>query len=85
MLVTGDRLQLVRDLLIKLVIIRTALSKQRNINLVVLEKLAFSGASAIWVGKYSAVESIELCVLSYCHADRVQQRRSTIPLSGNDI
>jgi len=53
-------------------------------NQVVLEKLAFF-RSAIFVGKYSAVESIELCVFSYCHADRVQQRRSIIPLSGNDI
>lgn len=40
-MLTVDRLELVRDLLIKLVIIPRALSKQRNINLVVLEKLPF--------------------------------------------
>lgn len=40
-MLTVDRLELVRDLLIKLLIIRRALSKQRNINRVVLEKLPF--------------------------------------------
>ncbi|MBD0312597.1 MAG: hypothetical protein ICV86_06830 [Microcoleus sp. T3-bin5] len=50
-----------------------------------MKNYRFSGASAILVGKHSAVGQIELCVLSYCHADRVQQRRSIIPLSGNDV
>jgi|GEM_PF-6985698 len=67
-MLTVDRLELVRDLLIKLVIIPRVLSKQRNINRVVLENYRFSGASAILVGKHSAVGPIELCVLSYCHA-----------------
>jgi len=70
-----------RDFLINLVIIRTTLSKQRNINLVVLEKLAFF-RSAIFVEKYSAVESIELCIFSDDRADRVQLQGQLYRLQG---
>lgn len=67
-MLTVDRLELVRDLLIKLVIKRRALSKQRNINLVVLEKLPFFRGVCYFGRKTFGCWAIELCVLSYCHA-----------------
>jgi hypothetical protein len=84
-MLTVDRLELVETLLINLVILRTALSKHRNINLVVLKKLPFFrgvcyfGRKALGCWADRAVRSQLLPRLS------LSARGSIIPLSGNDV
>ncbi len=77
-MLTVDRLELVRDLLIKLVIIRRALSKQRNINLVVLRKITvFQGRLLFWsenirlLSRSSCAFSVIVTLIAFSNADQL--------------